>query len=94
MTLKLPCFIRGVKTNIALSALKAAGFDEQQIEAFRGPAEKSLTMELETAAALILRGLEHRSKRVLIGQDARLIASVQRRYPTSYVQILASHVAP
>ncbi|MBB5060047.1 short-subunit dehydrogenase [Granulicella aggregans] len=79
----------GVKTNIVLSALVEAGLSEQEIRPVRGPAEKPLTMEARYAAAIIIRGVKRRKQRILVGEDARLVARVQRRYPLSYSRILA-----
>ena len=53
----------GVRTNIALSALINAGLNEEQIAAVRGPAEASLRMEPQAAAARIVHGLKRRKKK-------------------------------
>ena len=80
----------GVRTNIALSALVNAGLSEEQIAVLRGPAEASLRMDPQDAARHIIRGLTHRKKRVLVGNDAKLVAHVQRLYPINYGRILAA----
>ena len=80
----------GVKTNIVLSALINAGLNEGQIEAMRGAAEAPLQMDPRDAAARIVGALKRRKKRVLIGEDAKLIARVQCLYPINYGRVLAA----
>ncbi len=80
----------GVRTNIALSALINAGLNEQQVAAVREAAEAPLRMEPRDAAARIISALKRRKKRVLVGEDAKVIARVQRLYPVNYGPVLAT----
>ena len=80
----------GVRTNIALSALINAGLSKQQIAAVREAAEAPLRMEPRDAAARIISALKRRKKRVLVGEDAKVVARVQRLYPVNYGPVLAT----
>ncbi len=50
---------------------------------------QSLRLSSDVAAAQIVQAIEKRSKRLLIGNDARLIDSVQRLFPVSYWKIFS-----
>ena len=80
----------GVKTNIALGARVAATVDpvraKQEAEQF----DRGLRTSAEDAAETILRAVQRRQGRVLIGVDARLIDVIQRLWPVSYWRILKS----
>ena len=78
----------GVKTNIAVAALINAGMNDEQVASMRGAAEAPLRMDAQDAAARIICGLKRRKKRVLVGEDAKLVARVQRLYPVNYGRIL------
>ncbi|MFN8444937.1 MAG: SDR family NAD(P)-dependent oxidoreductase [Caldilineaceae bacterium] len=79
----------GVKTNIALGARIAAAAD--QVAAAEGAKAftQSLRLGPDRAAAQIVQAIEKRSQRLLIGNDARLIDSVQRLFPVSYWKIFS-----
>ena len=80
----------GVKTNIALGARISAGTD---VAAARESAEwftEGLKTAPEEAAATILRAVERRQGRVLIGSDALIIDTVQRLLPVSYWRVLGA----
>ena len=78
----------GVRTNIALGSRFAAAIDPvaARLEAERF-AESFITTP-EDAAATILRAIERRQSRVLIGADAHLIDVTQRFLPTAYWRVL------
>ena len=80
----------GVRTNIALSALLNAGLNEEQIAVARGPAEAPLRMKPQDAASRIIGGLKRRKNRILVGEDAKLVARTQRLYPVNYGRILSA----
>ena len=80
----------GVRTNIALSVLINAGLSKEQIAAVRDAAEAPLQMDAQAAAARIVLALIKRKKRVLVGEDAKLVARVQRLYPVNYGRVLAA----
>ena len=82
----------GVRTEIAVSALKRAGLDAQQIAALRPTADKPLRMDPRAAALRIVQGLERREKRIVVGGDARALVWLQRLMPLSYDRVLASRM--
>lgn len=79
----------GIQTPIArhsrLGAGTSAAKREQNIARF----ERLARTPPETAAARILRGVERRSPRILIGADAYVIDTLQRLRPASYWKSLA-----
>lgn len=79
----------GIRTPIAqrarLGAATPASRREQSISRF----EKLARTPPETAAAVILRGVERREPRVLIGMDAYQIDVLQRLRPATYWKSLA-----
>lgn len=79
----------GVRTPIArhsrLGAATPPAKREENIARFEGAARTAP----ETAAARILRGVERREPRILIGMDAYQIDFLQRLRPASYWKILA-----
>lgn len=79
----------GIRTPIAqrarLGAATPAGRREESIARF----EKLARTPPETAAAVILRGVERREPRILIGMDAYQIDVLQRLRPATYWKSLA-----
>ena len=67
-----------------------AGLNEEQIAALRGAAEAPLRMEPRDAAARIVSALKRRKKRVLVGEDVKVVARVQRLCPLNYGPVLAA----
>lgn len=51
--------------------------------------ERMLRLPPSEAAARILRAIEYREKRVLVGRDAKIVAFVQWLFPVKYHRILA-----
>lgn len=79
----------GIQTSIAASA--RVGSDADPDEAARSTArfaETALRMPPEKAAALIVRAIERRRPRLLIGADARAGDALQRLLPGSYWRLL------
>lgn len=77
----------GVRTGIARNArLAAAAAGERAIEGERF--EKLLRLAPEAAAAQIVRGIERRQGRILVGADARQIDFIQRLWPSRYWSVL------
>ena len=78
----------GVRTNIALGARVAATVDpvvaRREMERF----SQSFRTAPEEAAEVILRAVQRRQSRVLIGVDALIIDVAQRLLPTSYWRVL------
>jgi short-subunit dehydrogenase len=79
----------GIRTGIATSARIAAAADQAAAKASRQAfADAFLTFPPERAAAAIVRAIERRQKRLLIGADARAAALLQWLVPVRYWQVL------
>jgi hypothetical protein len=52
-------------------------------------AKKALRMPPEAAGEIIVKGIERRSPRVLVGNDAKFLALLERLAPTSYWKIFS-----
>ncbi len=78
----------GIATNIARDARTGAGVDAER--AARGAAvfQRSLTIPADVAATAILRGVERRASRVLVGVSATLPDIAARVAPTRYHALL------
>ncbi len=82
----------GVATSIARNARNPRLSDDpaeaetmrQAAEAGRVAFEKLLTLSADDAAAAILRGIERRAPRIVVGKDARNAALIQRLLPAGY----------
>ena len=83
----------GVRTNIGEASRKPRGTTEAQIAEQRRLWEKMLAMPPEQAAARILRGIEGREPRVLVGDDAVQAAFMQRLFPVGYWKLIARGIA-
>ena len=83
----------GVRTAIARSAKLPPGADAEALDRRRRTFEKNLRMAPERAAALIAEGLAHRTPRLVIGSDAKLLSSLQRLFPTAYWRLIAPLMA-
>jgi NAD(P)-dependent dehydrogenase (short-subunit alcohol dehydrogenase family) len=78
----------GVATSIARNARVPAGAPESEVAAGRRTMEKLLRMPPEEAAAIIVRGIERRQPRILVGGDARAAALLERLAPVGYWHLL------
>jgi NAD(P)-dependent dehydrogenase (short-subunit alcohol dehydrogenase family) len=78
----------GIATAIARNARVAAGATPEQIAQGRERAQKLLTMPPERAAEIIVRGVEARRARVLVGTDAKVVALLERLAPVGYWRVL------
>ncbi len=79
----------GIKTAIARRARVGAGVKRTGLEEKAARFEKLFRTSPEVAAARILRGVERRDPRILIGSDAYKIDILQRLRPASYWKALA-----
>ena len=79
----------GVNTSIAEKARIPAGVTEEEIERRRKRYRKLLRMPPAIAAETIVRGIERRQPRVLVGSDAKVTSLIQRLLPVSYWKVLA-----
>jgi len=79
----------GIATSIAEKARVPAGVTEAEIAQRREKYKKLLTLPPEIAGETIVRGIEKRQSRILIGSDAKAISLIARLLPVSYWKLLA-----
>jgi NAD(P)-dependent dehydrogenase (short-subunit alcohol dehydrogenase family) len=79
----------GVNTSIAEKARIPAGITEAEIARRRERYRKLLKLPPEIAGETIVRGIERRQARVLVGSDAKVISLIERLLPVSYWKFLA-----
>lgn len=77
----------GVRTAIAANA-RRAGLSNAETEAQAKAWSQFLRLDPRDAAERIVRGIERRETRVLVGRDARRIALIQRVFPVEYWRVL------
>lgn len=78
----------GVATGIAKNARIPAGAPADEVERGRKAMEKLLRMPPEQAGEIIVRGIERRQARILVGRDARAAALLERLAPVAYWNLL------
>ena len=78
----------GVATSIAENARLPAGATEEEIAKRRRRYQKLLRLPPEIAGETIVRGIERRESRLLIGSDAKTISLIARLLPVSYWKVL------
>ena len=78
----------GVATAIARSARLAAALDADEAARAVPRFEALLTLPPEIAGETIVRAVERRRPRVLVGRDARIASAVERLAPVSYWRLL------
>jgi short-subunit dehydrogenase len=78
----------GVNTSIAEKARMPAGVTEEEIARRLRRYRKLLRLPPEIAGETIVRGIERRQARVLIGSDAKMISIIARLLPVSYWKML------
>jgi NAD(P)-dependent dehydrogenase (short-subunit alcohol dehydrogenase family) len=74
----------GVATSIAKNARMPAGIPEADVQRQRKYFESVLVMPPETAGEVIVRGVERRQPRIVVGRDAQFAALVERLMPVTY----------
>lgn len=79
----------GVATSIAAKARVPEGVSREEAERRRERFQRLLRMPPEVAGERIVRGVERRRPRVLIGSDARAVSLIARLLPASYWKLLA-----
>ncbi len=77
----------GVRTAIASSA-RRTGLSNAETEAQAAVWAKFLRLDPQVAAERIVRGIERREKRVLVGRDAERMAFIQRLFPVEYWRVI------
>ncbi|MFC0252137.1 SDR family NAD(P)-dependent oxidoreductase [Massilia consociata] len=83
----------GVATAIAKNARAPAGAPPHEIEKGRAIAERLLRMAPEQAGEIIVRGIEQRRARILVGSDAKIAALLERLSPVHYWQLIRKATA-
>ena len=78
----------GVATAIAEKARVPVGVSADELARYLAAAQKMLKMPPEIAGETIVRGVERRKARVLVGSDAKLLALIERLAPVSYWRIV------
>jgi NAD(P)-dependent dehydrogenase (short-subunit alcohol dehydrogenase family) len=78
----------GVATSIARNARAPAGVDADEIARRRASFDKRLRLPAEVAGETIVRGVEERKPRVLVGRDAIALSVIERVAPVSYWKLL------
>jgi short-subunit dehydrogenase len=58
----------------------------QRVAQERSSMERMLTLPPERAAAIIVEGIEHNRRRILVGRDAEQIAFLTRWLPLSIIE--------
>ena len=82
----------GVATSIAEKARVPAGVSEEEIARRHARYRKLLRLPPAIAGETIVRGIERRQARVLIGSDAKLISLIARVLPVSYWKLLRQQI--
>jgi NAD(P)-dependent dehydrogenase (short-subunit alcohol dehydrogenase family) len=79
----------GVATSIADKARVPKGMPPEEVARHKAIAKKALRMPPAAAGEIIVKGIERRSPRVLVGNDARFLALLERLAPISYWKIFS-----
>ena len=83
----------GVRTAIAENARLAKGLYGAEVERERANWRSLLALDPAAAAEQIARAIERRAPRVLVGNDAKGAAIVQRLFPVGYWKHVARDIA-
>lgn len=78
----------GVRTNIANDAIVPAGVSAEELERKVRFTNKRLRMPPERAGEIIVRGVERRKARILVGWDAVAISLLARLMPVRYWRVM------
>ncbi len=78
----------GIKTRIAHHARRAARFDENQAQQLADKFFNEVRTSPEQAARHIVRGIERRAPRILVGPDARVLDWLSRLAPLGYWKVI------
>ena len=74
----------GVATSIAKNARQPSSLSEEEAARRRKFFDSFLTMPPEIAGEIIVRGVENRKPRILVGSDAKYAALLERLVPVTY----------
>ena len=84
----------GVATAIARNARVSPGVSADAVRGRLALAEKLLRMPPARAGEIIVRGVEKRRARILVGRDAVFVSLLERLAPVHYWRVLARRVQP
>lgn len=84
----------GVNTAIARNARLHAAISTSDAERARSSFQAALTLPPEIAGETIIRAVERRRPRVVIGRDAKVAAAIERIVPVSYWKLLERLAKP
>ncbi len=79
----------GVATSISEKARVPSGVSAEEVERRREQFRKLLRLSPDVAGETIVRGVERRKPRVLVGSDAKVLSLIARVMPVSYWKVLA-----
>jgi NAD(P)-dependent dehydrogenase (short-subunit alcohol dehydrogenase family) len=79
----------GIATSISKNARMAQSIPEEEAAERRERAKAFLRLPPEVAGEVIVRGVENRRARVLVGGDAKTMAVLERLMPVTYWNVLA-----
>jgi len=79
----------GIATSIADNARVPTGMPAEEVAKRKAIAKKALRMPPEAAGEIIVKGIQRRSPRVLVGNDAKFLAFLERLAPNSYWKIFS-----
>lgn len=82
----------GIATNIANDARVPEGVSPEEVERKRQFSNKRLRMPPARAAEIIVRGVERRKSRILVGWDAYAISALARLMPERYWSVLRTFI--
>ena len=83
----------GVATAIARNARVPPDAPPDEIARGRKLSEKLLRMPPDAAGEIIVRGIERRAARILVGSDAKFVSFLERLAPVAYWRILKKATA-
>jgi short-subunit dehydrogenase len=78
----------GVATSIAKSARLPKGMSGEEAAHKLRQAEAMLKMRPEAVGEIIVRGVERRRARVLVGSRAKIASMIERLFPVSYWKLI------
>ena len=83
----------GVNTMIAENAKKPADATNEEISESLQRAREALVMPPPEAAEIILRHVEKRERRVLVGRDAHTAVQIERFFPVGYFNFMKNRLS-
>jgi short-subunit dehydrogenase len=82
----------GVATSIAKKSRLPQSLPVEEVDKRRKFFDSFLTMPAETAGEIIVRGVESRKARIIVGSDAKRAALLERLMPVGYWKVLGARV--